>query len=38
MDAYDHVNDTVSFRFMEQARVEWIEAMKTPVRISSSGP
>ncbi|MGA9394021.1 MAG: thioesterase family protein [Azonexus sp.] len=38
MDAYGHVNNTVYFRFMEQARVEWIEAMKIPVRIGGSGP
>ena len=25
MDAYGHVNNTVYFRYMEQARVEWIE-------------
>ena len=27
MDAYGHVNNTVYFRYMEQARVEWLEAM-----------
>ena len=32
MDAYGHVNSTVYFRYMEQARVEWIEAMRFPVR------
>ncbi|MFZ1624153.1 MAG: thioesterase family protein [Gammaproteobacteria bacterium] len=26
MDAYEHVNNTVYFRYMEQARVEWLEA------------
>ena len=25
MDAYRHVNNTVYFRYMEQARVEWLE-------------
>jgi acyl-CoA thioester hydrolase len=25
MDAYGHVNNTVYFRYMEQARVEWLE-------------
>lgn len=25
MDAYEHVNNTVYFRYMEQARVEWLE-------------
>ena len=27
MDYYGHVNNTVYFRFCEQARVEWIEAL-----------
>jgi len=27
MDAYAHVNNTVYFRYCEQARVEWIEAL-----------
>ncbi len=27
MDAYGHVNNTVYFRYFEQARVEWIEEM-----------
>lgn len=26
MDAYGHVNNTVYFRYMEQARVEWVES------------
>ena len=38
MDAYGHVNNTVYFRYMEQARVEWIEEMKFPVRPGGSGP
>jgi acyl-CoA thioester hydrolase len=37
MDAYGHVNNTVYFRFMEQARVEWVEAMNFPVRPGGSG-
>jgi acyl-CoA thioester hydrolase len=24
MDAFDHVNNTVYFRYMEQARIEWL--------------
>ncbi|THF60845.1 acyl-CoA thioesterase [Pseudothauera rhizosphaerae] len=32
MDAYNHVNNTVYFRYFEQARVEWLEAMAFPVR------
>ncbi|OJI05677.1 thioesterase family protein [Polynucleobacter sp. MWH-Adler-W8] len=27
MDAYGHVNNTVYFRYMEQARVEWITSI-----------
>jgi acyl-CoA thioester hydrolase len=27
MDAYRHVNNTVYFRYMEQARVEWFEGI-----------
>ena len=38
MDAYGHVNSTVYFRYMEQARVEWIEAMRFPVRPGGEGP
>ncbi len=38
MDAYGHVNNTVYFRYMEQARVEWIEEMKVPVRPGGEGP
>ena len=38
MDAYGHVNNTVYFRYMEQARVEWIEEMHFPVRPGGSGP
>ncbi len=28
MDAYGHVNNTVYFRFLESARVDWLEAVK----------
>jgi len=38
MDAYGHVNNTVYFRYMEQARVEWIEDLKVPVRPGGEGP
>lgn len=31
MDFYGHVNNTVYFRYFEQARVEWIEQMDFPV-------
>lgn len=36
MDAYAHVNNTVYFRFCEQARVEWIETLGFPV-LSEAG-
>ena len=29
MDALGHVNNTVYFRFMEQARVEWVQALES---------
>ena len=29
MDAQGHVNNTVYFRYMEQARVEWLESLLT---------
>lgn len=38
MDTYGHVNNTVYFRYMEQARVEWIEDMGVPVRPGGNGP
>ena len=38
MDAYGHVNNTVYFRYMEQARVEWIEDMDVLVRPGGDGP
>lgn len=31
MDAMGHVNNTVYFRYMEQARVEWIERIGYPI-------
>lgn len=38
MDAYGHVNNTVYFRYMEQARVELIEALGVQVRPGGDGP
>jgi acyl-CoA thioester hydrolase len=38
MDAYGHVNNTVYFRYMEQARVEWLEGMRFAVRPGGNGP
>jgi acyl-CoA thioester hydrolase len=32
MDAYGHVNNTIYFRYCEQARVEWSERIGFPVR------
>jgi acyl-CoA thioesterase FadM len=39
MDAYGHVNNTVYFRYMEQARVEWLEECRRLrfVRAAGSG-
>src|SRR5947207_15169083 len=31
MDAMGHVNNTVYFRYMEQARVEWLESLRERV-------
>lgn len=44
MDAYGHVNNTIYFRYMEQARVEWLESLahrvmplgESPVIINAS--
>jgi len=42
MDAYQHVNNTVYFRYMEQIRVEWMESVKkstdTEVTLDGTGP
>jgi acyl-CoA thioester hydrolase len=33
MDAVGHVNNTIYFRYMEQARIEWVQALlRTPLR------
>jgi acyl-CoA thioester hydrolase len=32
MDALGHVNNTVYFRYLEQARVEWLESLREHVR------
>jgi acyl-CoA thioester hydrolase len=37
MDAYGHVNNTVYFRYMEQARIEWLEGMRFAVRPGGDG-
>ncbi len=38
MDAYGHVNNTIYFRYMEQARVEWLEGLDIEVRPGGLGP
>jgi acyl-CoA thioester hydrolase len=38
MDAMGHVNNTVYFRYLEQARIEWFEAMGCPPALSGVGP
>jgi acyl-CoA thioester hydrolase len=38
MDAYGHVNNTVYFRFMEQARVEYLEQLGFKVLPQGSAP
>ena len=31
MDAQGHVNNTLYFRYMEQARIEWLESLHEPI-------
>ena len=38
MDAMGHVNNTVYFRFFEQARIAWFEAMGCPPDPTGIGP
>ena len=38
MDAYGHVNNTLYFRYMEQARVEYLEALGYRVLPEGSAP
>lgn len=38
MDALGHVNNTVYFRYMEQARVSWIQAISGAVSSATEGP
>ena len=38
MDAFGHVNNTVFFRYMEQARIEWMEACGIPMEGGNEGP
>jgi len=38
MDSLGHVNNTVYFKYMEQARVTWIEAISGSIRNEQEGP
>jgi acyl-CoA thioester hydrolase len=38
MDAYGHVNNTIYFRYMEQARCEWLEALGYKVAPEGEAP
>lgn len=38
MDALGHVNNTVYFRYMEQARIEWFSAIGCDIDLSAEGP
>ncbi len=38
MDALGHVNNTVYFRYMEQARVSWLESLQGSIIEGPSGP
>jgi acyl-CoA thioester hydrolase len=37
MDAMGHVNNTVYFRYMEQARITWIDAMREALKAEGAG-
>lgn len=37
MDAMGHVNNTVYFRFMEQARISWIDSMRSMLDAEGAG-
>jgi acyl-CoA thioester hydrolase len=38
MDAMAHVNNTIYFRYMEIARIEWIFKMGAPIAATGEGP
>ena len=38
MDAYNHVNNTIYFRYMEQVRVEYLESLGYSIRPQGSAP
>ena len=37
MDVFGHVNNTVYFRYMEQARIEWLYAQAHGDRLHGEG-
>ena len=38
MDAFGHVNNTVYFRYMEQARISWFDGLGLRDSVSGEGP
>ncbi|MCW5299890.1 acyl-CoA thioesterase [Herbaspirillum lusitanum] len=38
MDAFNHVNNTVYFRYMEQTRIEWLETIGVGLAADGLGP
>jgi len=38
MDAMGHINNTIYFRYLEQARIAWFEAVFGPPSAASQGP
>jgi acyl-CoA thioester hydrolase len=38
LDSVGHVNNTVYFRYMEQARIDWFESLGYPVGPREDGP
>jgi acyl-CoA thioester hydrolase len=38
MDAYGHVNNTVYFRYMEQARISWLMQIGISTEVKEHGP
>ena len=38
MDAVGHVNNAVYFRYLEQARISWLESLKVQIGGSRQGP
>lgn len=38
MDAVGHLNNTLYFRLMEQARIQWLDRLGMPITPSGTGP